>query len=278
METLAVAVRLGSFTKAASELGLTQSAVSNSIRRFERELGLTLFCRNGAQVEPTQAAIDIADAVAEADKLLRSRLNEVKDNVALDVVSITVAPTFASRWLAPRLTELRTRIAPATISILSRAELSETADIWIRNARNGRWPGLISKRLFGSRKAPVASPKLVGSASLTDEQVLSLPLLGVEARPTEWRDWARSAGLTFATSEPDFSFDVTSSTWDAAIAGSGVALGDLSMLRPELDEGKLVRLGSTTTDAYAYFVCRRRGDRRTNVKQVWDWFTSQSRR
>ena len=254
---------------------MTQSAVSNSIRRFERELGLTFFSRNGAQVEPTSAAVEIANAVAEAKKLLQCRLGEVKDTTTLRVVSVTVAPTFASRWLAPRLSRMRSTIAPTTVSVLSRAEFVDEADIWIRNARSGRWPGLISKRLFGSRKAPVASPKLVGSAAVTDEQVLSLPLLGVEARPTEWGHWAQVAGLTCSMTEPDFSFDVTSSTWDAAIAGSGVALGDLSLLRSELEEGKLVRLGATTTDAYAYFICRRRGDRRTNVNQVWDWFASQ---
>lgn len=273
METVEAAVRLGGFTRAALELGLTQSAISNSIRRFEQELGQKLFTRHGANIEPTSAAIEIAGAVSEARELLEARLNSVKGGAPALTISLTVAPTFASRWLAPRLPRMRTAIAPTKVSILSRADLIEQADIWIRNARVGKWPGMISKRLMGSVRAPVASRKLIGRSSLTDEEVLSLPLLGVEARPSEWSEWADAAGVQGSPAQPGFSFDVTSSTWDAAVAGSGVALGDLSLLRSELEEGKLVRLGTTTTSSYSYFICRHRGDRRTSVKQVWDWFT-----
>ncbi len=274
METVEAAVRLGGFTRAALELGLTQSAVSNSIRRFEQELGEKLFTRHGAQILPTPAAIEIAGAVAEARELLEAKLNSVKGGAQARTISLTVAPTFASRWLAPRLPELRSAIAPTKVSILSRADLIDQADIWIRNAWVGKWPGMISKRLMSSVRAPVASRELVGRLSMSDADVLLLPLLGVEARPSEWSDWANAAGLSSSPAQPDFSFDVTSSTWDAAVVGSGVALGDLSLLRSELEEGKLVRLGTTTISSYSYFICRRRGDRRANVKQVWDWFVA----
>ncbi|MEM9354875.1 MAG: LysR substrate-binding domain-containing protein [Pseudomonadota bacterium] len=278
METVEAAVRLGGFTRAALELGLTQSAISNSIRRFEQELGLKLFTRQGGQIEPTTAAIEIAGAVAEARELLESKLTSVKGGLQARSVALTIAPTFASRWLAPRLPRMRSAIAPAKVSILSRADLIDQADIWIRNARVGKWPGLVSKHLMNSIRAPVASPELIGRSSVSDDDVLSLPLLGVEARPSEWSEWAVAAGLVSSSARSDFSFDVTSSTWDAAIAGSGVALGDLSMLRSELEEGKLVRLGTTTMSSYSYFVCRRRGDRRTAVKQVWDWFVANRHR
>ncbi|MEM6498988.1 MAG: LysR substrate-binding domain-containing protein [Pseudomonadota bacterium] len=278
METVEAAVRLGGFTRAALELGLTQSAISNSIRRFEQELGLKLFTRQGGQIEPTTAAIEIAGAVAEARELLESKLTSVKGGLQARSVALTIAPTFASRWLAPRLPRMRSAIAPAKVSILSRADLIDQADIWIRNARVGKWPGLVSKHLMNSTRAPVASPELVGRSSVSDDDVLSLPLLGVAARLSEWSEWAAAAGLDSSSARSDFSFDVTSSTWDAAIAGSGVALGDLSMLRSELEEGKLVRLGTTTMSSYSYFVCRRRGDRRTAVKQVWDWFVANRHR
>ena len=274
METVEAVVRLGSFTEAASELGLTQSAVSNSIRRFEQDLGLTLFTRRGPKVEPNKAAIDIAETMARARQLLQSKLHAMEGNKASDRVTIAIAPTLASRWLAPRLTELQAMMKPVRISVSSHVELTDSADIWIRNAKVGRWAVLTSKRLLSAVKAPVASPKLVGSNSVSDREVLSFPLLGVDARPVEWREWAACAGLPEGA-DPQFNFDVTASTWDAAIAGSGVALGDLYLLRNELGDGKLRQLGTTTLASYSYFLCRHRGDDRRHVMRVWEWLSSQ---
>ena len=278
METVEAAVRLGSFTLAASELGLTQSAVSNSIRRFEQELGQRLFIRNRLSIEATQAAIEIARTAAKAKQILQSQLEALEIKTPSNSVAIAVAPTFASRWLAPRLSDLRATVKPGRVSVSSRVQLSERADVWIRNGEAGRWRGLISRRLLGAVKAPVASHQLVGHGDISDDEVLAFPLLGVDARPMEWNQWASSAGMPDKAATPDFSFDVTSSAWDAAIAGSGVALGDLTLLKCDVEDGNLRQLGTTTLGSYAYFICRRRGDRRPDIKRVWDWFCSQCSR
>ena len=274
METIEAVVRLGSVTKAASELSLSQSAVSNSIRRFEHDLGRQLFVRQGNDFVPTEAAETIAGAAGQAGALLRRALETVADGPCLHDVRVSVSPTLASRWLASRLPLLRASMKPIRLHVSSRVELSDAADLWIRHGRQGRWAGLRTKRLLSETKAPVASPRLVGDNSGDDGEVFGYPLIGVEARPREWAEWSKLAGFSDPV-EPDFTFEVTTSAWEAAIAGSGVALGDVDFLKHELDTGMLRRLGRTAMTSYAYYLCRRRQESRPEVMKVWDWFSGQ---
>ncbi|MEM8796430.1 MAG: LysR family transcriptional regulator [Pseudomonadota bacterium] len=275
METVEAVVRLQSVTRAAEELGLSQSAVSNSVRRFEQDLGSPLFVRDAKGLTPTDAALAIAQATSDAKSMLQSALQIVEERPDTRDVKLSVPPTFAARWLAARLSDLRSAMKPVRLHISSRVDLSDTSDLWIRHGQRGDWPGLFSIPFLSETKGPVASPDLVGTASVSDMDVRTFPLIGVDARPQEWAAWAKEAGLD-GSIEPQFTFDVTASTWDAAMAGSGVALGDLDFLRTEIENGTLRRLGATTLQSYRYFLCCRHEEKRREVLKVWDWFVAEA--
>jgi LysR family glycine cleavage system transcriptional activator len=274
MQVVEAVVRLGSFAEAARELSLTESAISNAVRRLEHDLDVRLFERRGGRIQPRRSAIKIAAAASKACVLLRSALDGLSSDPADERVTLAATPTFATRWLASRLTDMEALVAPTKITVSSRVAFSDDADLWIRHAKVGRWPDLKAKRLLPDMKVPVASRSLIGKGGLLDRDVTRYPLIGVYARPNEWQEWSQAAGLDDAPLT-QLTFDVTSNAWDAAVSGSGVALGNPMLLDAELTSGGLVRLGTTHLESHAYFLCRRRGDSRSTILRLWDWFCAE---
>lgn len=274
MQIVETVVRLGSFVQAAQELSLTESAISNAVRRLERDLDVQLFDRRAGRILPRRSAIKIAAATSKANIILRSALEGLASDPSDERITIAATPTFATRWLTSRIPEMESLVAPTKITVASRVALSDDADLWIRHAKVGRWPDLKTRRLLPDIKVPVASPSLVGKRVSLDRAMARYPLIRVDARPNEWQEWFRKAGLD-NTPAPQLSFDVTTNAWDAAVSGSGIALGNTMLLDEELRSGMLRRLGTTHLESYAYFLCRRRGDNRSTVLRLWDWFCSE---
>ena len=274
LETLEALVRLGSATKAARELGLSQSAISNSLRRFEQDLGLKLFRREGTRLIPSKEATRMARAVSHAISEIALSMPSPQPTTDAGVVRLCVSPTFSACWLAPRLEALRERMKPISIQVSSRVDLVDKADLWVRHAKRVHWDGLLTTPILKETKAPVASPRLIGRPILNDEEIAIHPLIGVDARPNEWREWAQKAGVSSALNV-DTTFDVTLTAWEAARTGSGVALGDLDFLKQSIASGELLVLSQTRLKSYRYFLCRRSGDNRRHVLQVWDWLSQQ---
>lgn len=272
LETIESVVRLGSVTRAAAELRLSQSAISNSIRRFEHDLGQKLFERKGNSFSPTPAAEKIAQVAARAIVELNSAIPQKATTDGPDSVRLSVSPTFSARWLAPRLSAFRTAMKPAKLKVTSQVQFTDQADLWIRHAKRANWEGLMTTPLFHERKAPVVAPGLFSGGQTIDSRVLDYPLIGIGARQSEWTEWAHKAKLS-TTITPETTFDVTLNAWDAAQSGSGVALGDIDLLKGEIARGDLLILGSTILTSYTYFLCRRSGEARRNVLRAWDWLS-----
>lgn len=274
MQVVESVVRLGSFAQAARELGLSESAVSNSVRRFERDLGMPLFDRLGGRIQARSSAVEIASATSQANLVLRSALDGLSVDAAAEQIKIASTPTFATRWLAARISDFEALMAPTKVAVSSRVAFSDDADLWVRHSTTGRWPGLKTQRLLVDVKAPVASPSLVGNGPVRDQEVNRFPLISVDARPGEWPKWFSSAGLNDIPTAR-LSFDVTANCWEAAVSGTGVALGNLTLLGEELKSGALRQLGTTRLETYSYFLCRRREDNRAVIMRAWEWFSSQ---
>ncbi len=275
MQVIEAVVRLGSFSAAARELGLTDSAISNSVRRFESDLDQTLFERHAGRVEPRPAAHRIAAATSQASYLLRGALDELTDPASVPTITLACTPTFATRWLASRMPGLRAAVAPVRITMSSGVALTDEADLWVRHGSieggDDRWPGLTALLLMPDVKQPVAAPSLIGDGPVSDLEVSRYPLIAVAARPDEWPAWFAAASLG-AAPDPVARFDVTANAWDAARAGTGIALGNPTLLADDLASGDLHALSDTRLQTHAYYLCRRRGDRRSYIRQAWRWF------
>jgi len=268
-------VSMGSFAKAADRLALTPAAVSLRIRTLEAELGQPLFNRVGRRVVATPAAAALASRVRHALDGINDALDAFQ--AATTPLRVTAPPTFASRWLAPRLSSFR---APGDAAIeldISSDVRSPTAfDVAIRTGRGG-WDGLDEYPLAPVDVTPMVAPSLLDSRTLiVPEDLAKFDLL---PHP-DWGKWfARAerpvpAGLRFAGVD----YSIFELIANAAVAGLGVALLSPTLFRPLLDSGQLVApLATVLKGPDWYFALIREGDQRPAPRGFCQWLCEQIR-
>ena len=237
------ASRHQSFTAAASELHLTQSAVSRQIRALEGLLGSELFTRERQTVRLNRAGEAYAREIRSAlDKVATATL-WFKANPQGGVLNIAILPTFGTRWLAPRLPQFIAENPGITINLTTRPEpfdfRAESTDAAIHFGAPF-WPGAELDLLMGETVAPVCSPALRDSCKFSvASDIAAAPLLHLQSRPHAWERWFRVMGAT-ATNERGMWVDQFALAAQAAISGLGVALLPLFLIEAELGRGDLV--------------------------------------
>jgi LysR family glycine cleavage system transcriptional activator len=237
LRVLAACVRHGSFSGAAQELGLTPAAVSVRMRTLEAQIGVTLFHRHGPRLTVSDQGALLGEKIDMAMSLIRSAIDECQG--ARQALRVTCAPTFASRWLIPRLAEYHALpdAQPIRLDASAAVQPAERFDVAIRSG-TGPWPGLSAVELLPEQGTPMLSPTLLaGSALLCIDRLLELPLI-TDGR---WTEWFARVGRTnvrprfSATRFPTYELEAL-----AAVQGVGVAL-----LSPVLF-GDLCRQGALT--------------------------------
>ena len=235
------AARLGSFTRAADELHMTQAAVSYQIKQLEQRLGLGLFHRQPRQVVLTPAGHRLAPAVLDAFKQLRTAFAQAIERVETEL-AITALPTIASAWLVPRLGAFQLAHPRLAVRLDTAVELVDLNrgefDVGIRIGA-GEWPGLDADFLLPSLFTPLCSPALRDRLR-TPADMLALPRFG---RERWWRAWFAAAGLADAdlTAKPGVELDVEQHAVTAAIAGHGVALSSPLFFEQDIAAGRLLQ-------------------------------------
>jgi LysR family glycine cleavage system transcriptional activator len=251
LEAFECVARHASFTRAAEELHVTQSAVSHRVRALEAQLGAALFVRLGRRVALTEEGKALAAATREAFALLRdgvARLERSKRGTAL---TVSCSPSFAIRWLVPRLPAFRARHPDLDVRIAADDRLVDPGqdgiDCCIRYGP-GRYPGVQHTRLSVERIAPVCSPVLLARGprlskvdDLAKHVLLHDEVLRDHPGRIGWRAWLEAAGARKVDPERGPRFSHAHMAIEAAIAGQGVALGRTTLVRRDLDEGRLVR-------------------------------------
>jgi LysR family glycine cleavage system transcriptional activator len=247
LQVFEVAARHSTLRAAADALFLTHGAVSRQIRALEAELGVALFTRTRQGMVLTPQGQRLQASVAQALKLMSDATvtlgQEARSSSARLVV--TVLPSFATRWLLPRLPDFHSRqpdIAVELISAMAPLDLTEKKiDLGIRNGE-GSWAGVTSERLAQEKLFPVAArrgiadhDRLPRSAS----ELLEYPLLNPY---DDWQRWFARAGVTARLPLAGKTFDDATLLLQAAEAGMGVALGRKWLVADALDKGILVRL------------------------------------
>ncbi|WP_129791788.1 LysR family transcriptional regulator [Sphingosinicella sp. CPCC 101087] len=226
--------RHGNFTKAASELGVTPTAVSLRIRDLEGDLGCRLFRRNGPRVALTEAGAAFAGRIGRALEALRAAVEDVRDQ---PVIRVTAAPTFAARWLAPRLASFRPAGgSQVRLSVATELEENGAFDVAIRSGA-GPWPGLRSLASVPVEGAPMLSAGLAAGERLqAPEDLLRLPLLPDE----RWPDWFACAGVDHASARyASVQYPTQELAAAAALDGAGVALLSPALFGPLVSQGRL---------------------------------------
>lgn len=239
--------RLGSFTKAAEELALTQGALSKQIRQLESGLQVRLFERTKRQVRITPAGQSYVNEVAPILRRLERSTNAViAANVKRDVLNCAVLPAFAIRWLAPRLPDFAAAHPKVTVNCTTYLEPfsfdEEPMDVAI-HVGTPNWPGTTAHHLFDEALVLVASPAYRDVHGLdTPESLSRATLIHNSTRPALWPIWLDKLGVKAEAAGQTFSFDQFPAIAEAAVAGLGVALLPEFFIADRLASGELVPL------------------------------------
>ena len=223
------AARHQSFTRAAEELCLTQSAVCRQISTLEAFLGIALFNRVKKRVTLSEAGLLYAKQVREyLRRMEHDTLSLMAHRGSGGVLELAVIPTFATRWLIPRLADFNARHPTITLDLTTRAEPFMFTDTQFDAAihfGDPIWPGALTEYLFGEEMIPVCSPALLaGRTNVAPEELAALPLLHQSARPDAWREWFDVAGRPHINAMGGARYETFAMLVEAAHAGLGVAL------------------------------------------------------
>jgi len=240
------AARHLSFTQAASELNVTQTAISHQIRRLEEELGIRLFIRKNRALALTPKARDYLPGVRAAFNDLRLATDRLLRKDDDHVLTVSTLASLAAKWLLPRLTAFQEAHPGIDVRITTSTTLVDFrgGDVVaaIRYGR-GNWQGLRAEWLMADDFFPVCSPALLnGKRPLKcPEDLRDHVLLHTSTNGDDWRQWLTAAGLPSDISKPPgITFDLILMTVQAAIDGIGVAMGRTSYVQDDIAKGRLV--------------------------------------
>lgn len=275
LRTLEAAYRRQNYTQAGEDLGITHSAVSQTVRRLETAYGLPLFTRHGGQMTPTPATAALVDAYLQAVAIVDRAAASQAAAADTSALVVSTPPATARLWFAPRLARLRDALGDLKIELRTTHEFAnldtDGVDVAIRYG-DGDWPGLRVEPLFDDTAFPVASPGLIercGSGS--DPRIAGLPLIhGAAGR---WEAWFAAAEAAPPSPSSGLTFDDEAMEIEAAAAGLGVVLARPPHAQDALAEGRLVRLSNSSlrTGKRGYMVWRADSPRIAAIRRFADW-------
>ena len=289
------AARHQSYTQAAQELALTQSAISRQIGALEAFLGLTLFRRARHGVVLTEAGSQYARQIApRLQALERDTLEAMAGHgtgASGGPVTLAAVPTLAARWLIPRLPGFAAQHSDVVVHIETRTRPFMFADSQVDAAlyagtpmQMAQWAGTTAVQLMPETVVPVCAPALLaGQAQLDAASIAAKPLLQQSTRPEAWRQWFAAAGLEEVSATPAAlagpRYEQFSMTAAAAACGMGVALVPSLLIEAELARGELVVANPLPVpgERYYYWVQPLGIPERVPAQALFDWLMGVTR-
>ncbi len=259
------AARHLSLSKAAEELSVTPAAISHQIRTLEDHLGVALFRRDGRALLLTDAGQACLPGIREGFDRLASAIDEIDSLGMAGVLTVSVAPSFAAKWLLPRLDRFQVKHPEIDVRVSASMQLTDFSrddvDMAIRYG-GGRYPDLVVERLLEESVFPVCSPGLLkDKGALENPEGLRHHTLlhddspdNDESCPT-WEMWLKAAGVTGLDASRGPRFNQSSLVIEAAMLGRGVALAKATLATADLAEGRLVKPFEVSAPVhFAYYV------------------------
>jgi LysR family glycine cleavage system transcriptional activator len=283
LRTFEAAARHLSFTKAASELFVTQAAVSHQIKALEDHLGIPLFRRLNRALMLTDEGQALLPFVRDAFDQLADGIRRLRQGQSAGVLAISVLPSIASTWLIPRLRQFQTRHPDIEVHMSASDRLvdfaREPVDAGIRYGL-GQWPGLRALRLLSAEMMPVCSPQLLEGPNplRTPDDLAHHRLLHVLNSPDEWRMWLMAAGVQGVDPDRGVRFDHTALAIQAALNGMGVAMGPAALVGEDLAAGRLVEPFDVElpSDSAYYFVAPETTADQSKIRAFGDWLQEEA--
>ncbi|RAS26487.1 LysR substrate-binding domain-containing protein [Paraburkholderia bryophila] len=274
-----------SFKLAAAELHVTPSAVSHGIVGLEEALGVQLFVREPRGISLTATGVDYLSYVSEAFSLIAIGTQRLPNHRANRPIALSCAPTFASRWLLPRLAHFRAQWPNVNVSVdTSHRQVGFPVDGFDFAVRMSRSPvaGAAWTRLFGERLVPVCSPAYLGN--LRDAHghldLRRATLIHVNAASEDWQAWLDATGAADIETADGLRVDTIQLAFEAAGMSLGVALGRRPLVDSDLASGALVEACAETiaSDTAYWLVSAENAEHRPELLDFRRWLVSEAER
>jgi LysR family glycine cleavage system transcriptional activator len=275
-------------SQAARDLGVTPGAVSQQIRILEDHAGAPLFRREGGKMALTDLGLLLEPILRDAFEQLSRAAEVIYGPSGRRSLSISVPPSFAVKWLVPRMASFSAEHPGIEVWISADMQLANVAggrvDVAVRYGR-GDYPGVRSETLLDAGVIPVCSPALLSGEDplrradhLARHTLIHVRRSAIEEPRPDWTVWLASRGLSWIDAEAGPRFDQTALAIDAAIYGRGVTLAPRAFVAADLAYGRLV---APFADGYlaselAYHVLTRRQGSRAEARVFTDWIRHQA--
>ncbi len=249
--------RLGTASAAATELNLTQGAISHQLKVLQDQLGIQLTTKTQGRLHLTPAARDYVVDVRRALTTLGQASLTLRANPTGGALNLAILPAFGMHWLAPRLATFARKHPEVTVNLSTRLKPFDFAtanfDAAIHYGRQD-WPGAAYLKLMDEQVLAVAAPTLLLTPLTQAADALTLPLLQLQSRPGDWARWLTTHNLP-PTRPPAMLFDQFATMAQAAIHGLGAAILPLFLIEQDLAAGRLIPLYGPATPAQgAYYL------------------------
>ncbi len=288
LRTFEVAARHLNFTVAAEELHVTAAAVSHQIRSLEDHLGVQLFQRSGRSLRLTAAGQGLVPDIQHAFARIQSAARDVRSADAGTSLTVTVPPSFAAKWLIPRLPRFRHRYPDLEVRVAVDSSLADfgrdNVDLAIRYGRGG-YPGVHTEPLLSVAYYPVCSPGLaIGPPPLQRPDDLRYAVLlhdevpGPLPQAPRWEAWLRAAGARDVDANRGPRLNNSFLTIEMAILGAGVALAIDVLAAADIAEGRLVQPFDIMlkTDLAFFLVCPPGAMGKPRAQAFRDWLQEEA--
>ncbi|MHB0841660.1 LysR substrate-binding domain-containing protein [Stutzerimonas nitrititolerans] len=239
------AARHESVKQAAEELSVTATAVSHQIRLLEESLGVALFVRKPRKLELTDPGRELQQVLETAFDTISTTVERLSTGPCRQAITLSTTPAIAVRWLVPWVCMLRDSHPNIDLRFHTSHEPvaldGVTADVAIRYG-DGRWPGVVSEKLFDNTFVPACSP-LLGLRDVADlpkHSLIHFRAQGAASAPIHWAAWQKLANVPGLDVSAGLVFSDETHAISAAIGGQGVALMSRQLIEDELKEGRLV--------------------------------------
>jgi len=234
--------RTGSLTAAAQSLHLTHGAISHQIKGLEEELGVELIARAGRGIRLTDAGERFALRIRGALADISAAAREISEASNPRRLSVSVVPSFAARWLLPRMRQFRTEHPDIDLDVRSSMSLvdfrREDVHLAIRYGA-GHWPGVSAEFLMEDEFFPVCCPRIAQGVPKRPQDLAHYVLL--RSDDEYWKPWFTAAGLDWPEPDRGPIFNDSAHMLQSAVEGHGIALGRSSLVGIDLENGTLVR-------------------------------------
>jgi LysR family transcriptional regulator, glycine cleavage system transcriptional activator len=234
------AARSGSFAGAGAELNVSAAAVSRMVHLLEQRLGVALFERKANRLAMTAAGRAYQSGLTPIFDALASLTAQVTAASSLRVLTIGVGPTFAMRWLIPRLADFRLEEPDIEVRITTGGAAAPFGDDWSCGIKlgDGDWPGLVAEPLFAADLLPVCTPRLAAQLKRPSD-LKGSSLLRVAHAAEDWPLWLKAAGVARVTARGT-EFQYYGQALQAAVDGLGVVMGIRPYIDDDIAAGRLV--------------------------------------